>query len=321
MNINSKELEIIACGDEIIEDGHVDNVMAEDQCDLKQSTVHFSWCNGPTEPYINMEFDELEDAYACYNAYSRRIGFSIRKSHSRRLNDSSLVAMEYVCSREGFRYQNSQNTISTNSKLETSIGCKVMMGLKKVGLGWIVCKFVIEHNHVLLSPRSTSLLRGHRVVTHAQKCLIDTLNEAGVPPKKIMSVLSKESDGDHNVGCIAKDVQNYLRNRRSLMFGEGDAQKMYNYFLERQSKNLGFVYAIQVNENGRMCNYFWIDARSRAAYKYFGDVTFDATYLTNCYKMPFVPFTEVNHHHQSTMFGCVLLINETTESYTDIHGC
>ena len=81
MNANSKELEIISCGDKIIEDGHVDNVMAKDQCDLKQSITHFSWCNGPTEPCLNMKFDELEDAYACYNAYSRRIGFSIRKSH------------------------------------------------------------------------------------------------------------------------------------------------------------------------------------------------------------------------------------------------
>ncbi|OMO51407.1 hypothetical protein CCACVL1_29812 [Corchorus capsularis] len=34
------------------------------------------------------------------------------------------------------------------------------------------------------------------------------------------------------------------------------------------------------------------------AYQYFGDaVTFDATYLTNKYGMPFVPFTGVNHHH------------------------
>ena len=48
-----------------------------------------------------------------------------------------------------------------------------------------------------------------------------------------------------------------------------------------------------------------------------GDVvTFDATYLTNCYKMPFVPFTRVNYHHQSVMFECALLVNETVESYT-----
>ena len=44
--------------------------------------------------------------------------------------------------------------------------------------------------------------------------------------------------------------------------------------------------------------------------------TFDATYQTNRYKINFVPFTGVNHHHQSVMFGCALLVNETAESYT-----
>ncbi|XVF54393.1 hypothetical protein PTKIN_Ptkin05aG0177300 [Pterospermum kingtungense] len=58
------------------------------------------------------------------------------------------------------------------------------------------------------------------------------------------------------------------------------------------------------------------DGRSKMAYQHFGDVvTFDATYLTNQYGMAFVPFTGVNHHHQSIMFGCALLVNETAESY------
>lgn len=78
-----------------------------------------------------------------------------------------------------------------------------------------------------------------------------------------------------------------------------------------------FFFSIEVDENGCMGNCFWADARSRVAYQYFGDVvTFDATYLTNHYKMHFVPFTGVNHHHQSQMHGCALLINETAESYT-----
>ncbi|XP_042950255.1 protein FAR1-RELATED SEQUENCE 5-like [Carya illinoinensis] len=78
----------------------------------------------------------------------------------------------------------------------------------------------------------------------------------------------------------------------------------------------GFVYSIQVDENGCIGSCFWADARSRAAYQYFGDVvTFDATYLTNLYKMPFVPFFGVNHHHQTIIFDCALLVNETGESY------
>ncbi|KAH9721372.1 protein FAR1-RELATED SEQUENCE [Citrus sinensis] len=59
------------------------------------------------------------------------------------------------------------------------------------------------------------------------------------------------------------------------------------------------------------------DSRSRAAYKYFGDViTFDTTYLTNKYDMPFAPFVGVNHHGQSILLGCRLISREDTETFT-----
>ncbi|KAK2644689.1 hypothetical protein Ddye_019884 [Dipteronia dyeriana] len=58
------------------------------------------------------------------------------------------------------------------------------------------------------------------------------------------------------------------------------------------------------------------DARSRAAYKEFGDVlTFDTAYLTNKYDIPFAAFVGVNHHGQSILFGCGLMSNEDTETY------
>ncbi|XP_041011363.1 protein FAR1-RELATED SEQUENCE 5-like [Juglans microcarpa x Juglans regia] len=191
------------------------------------------------------------------------------------------------------------------------------MTIKKNGEKWIVSKFVLQHNHEMLTPRSTSLLRGHRRVSAVQKNLIDTLNESGIPTRKIMSVLSKEHGGDYNISCIPKDIQNYLGNRMKHVLEEGDAQKLYKYVLENERNNPGFVYSIQVDTNGSMGNCFWADGRSTTAYQYFGDVvTFDATYLTNRYKMPFVPFIGVNHHHQSVIFGCALLINEIAESYT-----
>jgi hypothetical protein len=100
-----------------------------------------------------------------------------------------------------------------------------------------------------------------RVVTRTYKNLIDTLNKSNVPPRKKISVLSKEYDGhDDNVGCIAKDVQNYLGNKRNFFFllllVEGGVQKMYNYFLERRCKNSGFDFAIQVHENRCMGHCF-----------------------------------------------------------------
>lgn len=40
------------------------------------------------------------------------------------------------------------------------------------------------------------------------------------------------------------------------------------------------------------------------AYEEFGDIiTFDTTYLTNKYDMPFAPFVGVNHHGHSILLG------------------
>nr|XP_043625711.1 protein FAR1-RELATED SEQUENCE 1-like [Erigeron canadensis] len=70
------------------------------------------------------------------------------------------------------------------------------------------------------------------------------------------------------------------------------------------------------DDEGHLRNVFWADARSRAAYKSFGDVvSFDSTYLTNKYSMPFAPFVGVNHHEHSILFGCGLLSAEDKETY------
>ncbi|KAK4395352.1 protein FAR1-RELATED SEQUENCE 6 [Sesamum angolense] len=67
---------------------------------------------------------------------------------------------------------------------------------------------------------------------------------------------------------------------------------------------------------GRLRNVFWVDARSRAANSYFGDVIFfDNTCLSNRYEIPLVAFVGVNHHGQPILLGCGLLASETMESY------
>jgi hypothetical protein len=84
-----------------------------------------------------------------------------------------------------------------------------------------------------------------------------------------------------------------------------------------QKQNSQFYYLIDIDDDSRLRNVFWADARSRAAYEYFGQVvTFDTTYLTNKYDMPFAPFVGVNHHGQSMLLGCALLSNEDTETFT-----
>ncbi|XP_073223413.1 protein FAR1-RELATED SEQUENCE 6-like [Cicer arietinum] len=82
-----------------------------------------------------------------------------------------------------------------------------------------------------------------------------------------------------------------------------------------RKQNSDFLYDIDLDDDFHVRNVFWADARSRATYEYFGDVvTFDTTYLTNKYGMPFVVFVGVNHHGQSTLLGCGMLSGEDTNS-------
>ena len=77
-----------------------------------------------------------------------------------------------------------------------------------------------------------------------------------------------------------------------------------------------FFFSIDLDEMSRLRNVFWADNKCREAYKEFANiVSFDTTYLTNKYDMPFAPFVGVNHHGQSMLLGCGLLSSEDTETF------
>ena len=44
-------------------------------------------------------------------------------------------------------------------------------------------------------------------------------------------------------------------------------------------------------------------------------VTFDTMYLVNKYNMPFAPFVSINHHEQSILLGCGLILGEDTYTF------
>ncbi|XP_042467357.1 protein FAR-RED IMPAIRED RESPONSE 1-like [Zingiber officinale] len=107
-----------------------------------------------------------------------------------------------------------------------------------------------------------------------------------------------EAGGYENLSFDERKCRNYISEARRLRLGEGDAEAL--------------------------------NARCRAAYDYFCDVvTFDTTYLTNSYDMPFAPFVGVNHHGQSILLGCGLISSENSATLTWLfnswltcmHGC
>ncbi|XP_041017006.1 protein FAR1-RELATED SEQUENCE 5-like [Juglans microcarpa x Juglans regia] len=146
------------------------------------------------------------------------------------------------------------------------------------------------HNHDL-SPRKSQFFRCNRKVSDAVKRVLDTNDLAGIRMNKSFRSLVVGAGGFENLPFLKKDCRNYIDKARYLRLGAGGAGALQEYFLRMQYKNPGFFALMDIGDDGRLKNIFWADPRNRAAYQYFGDVvTFDTTYLTNRYGMPFAPF-------------------------------
>ncbi|CAL0331648.1 unnamed protein product [Lupinus luteus] len=272
------------------------------------------------EPYQGMEFESEEAAKAFYNSYARRVGFSTRVSMSRRSRrDGAIIQRSFVCAKEGFRAGKEKNSLDGRVKrprAETRVGCKAMLVVKIQDSGsWVVSSFVKEHNHELVPPDKVHCLRSHRHVSGPAKSLIDTLQGAGIGPSGIMSALIKEYGGISNIGFTERDCRNYMRSSRKRTLG-GDTQVLLDYLKSKQAENPSFFIAVQGDEDHCMSTILWVDPKARTNYTYFGDtVTFDTTYRSNRYRLPFAPFTGVNHHGQPVLFGCAFLVNESEASF------
>ncbi|XP_021714089.1 protein FAR1-RELATED SEQUENCE 5-like [Chenopodium quinoa] len=272
------------------------------------------------EPYDGMEFESEEAAKAFYNSYARRIGFSTRVSSSRRSRkDGAIIQRSFVCAKEGFRNLNEKRTKDREIKrprMITRVGCKAMLSVKIQDSGkWVVSGFCKEHNHELVPPDQVHCLRSHRQISGPAKTLIDTLQAAGLGPRRIMSALIKEYGGISKVGFTEVDCRNYMRNNKQRSI-EGDFQLLIEYLNQMKLENSGFYFAVQGDgDHNSSGNVFWADSRGRMNYSYFGDtVTFDTTFRSNRYRLPFAPFTGINHHGHPVLFGCAFLINESESS-------
>ena len=112
--------------------------------------------------------------------------------------------------------------------------------------------------------------------------------------------MAKQQGGDENVGRLEKDIRNHSDKEKRLALAQGGAKEMLELFLHMQEENSNFFYAMDLDDEQRLKNVFWVDAKSREDYKIFGDiVSFDTTYITN---RTCAPFIRVNNHFQSVCF-------------------
>lgn len=273
--------------------------------------------DGNWKPYVGMEFESEDAAKTFYDAYARRVGFSTHVGqYSRTKPDGPIVTWDFACAREVFKRKNVES-------------CNAVLRIERRDAdSWVVTRFVEDHNHSIVSPDKVHYLRPRRHFAGSTKNVAESFdassdgayvpidgNHLSYEPNR---VVRNDSPVDPNRSSrnIGSGPMSYFRPSTQKRTLGRDAQNLLNYFKKMQAENPGFYYAIQLDDDNRMSNVFWADARSRTAYNYFGDaVIFDTMYRPNQFQVPFAPFTGVNNHGQMVLFGCALILDESESSF------
>lgn len=287
------------------------------------------------EPHDGMDFESKEEAFSFYKEYAKSVGFATIIKASRRSRISGkFIDAKFVCTRYGSKLESITNETAeptsnmdcaTNIPVKKKRGrinrswsktdCKACMHVKRRQDGrWIIRSFIKEHNHEIF-PDQAYYFRRHRNINLGNGDAND-FNAIRARTRMMYVTMSRESSGCKKVEKLKGSLKDQFGNGRHLALEEGDAKLMLDHFMCMQDENPNFFYAIDLNEEQRLRNVFWIDAKGRLDYGNFCDaVFFDITYINNEYKLPFAPFIGVNHHFQFLLFGCALISDESKSTF------
>lgn len=182
--------------------------------------------------------------------------------------------------------------------------------------GWFISTFVKEHNHEFSATDAEKKeWRSHKHIDQNTRDMIKNLRDCNVTLSKVHCIL----------GSLFGSMDSIPFTRRSLRAicaqiareqRDDDIRKTLELFRKMRAEDPGFQFSVDLDDNDQIKTLIWANGKSRSDYSCFGDVvTFDTTYCTNLYKMPFGLFVGVNNHFQSTIFGGVFMRDETAESF------
>lgn len=182
--------------------------------------------------------------------------------------------------------------------------------------GWYICEHREAHNHPLSSTCGEKLhWQSHRHIDRYTKELVKQLRENNVSLGKVYSIIGSFFGSMEKIPFTKRSLKT-LCGKISREQSERDAVKTMDVFSKMLEADPDFKYSVQVDDDSRIKTLMWTLGRSMDQYICFGDVlTFDTTYRTNLYDMPFGLFVGVNNHFQSIILGGVLMRDERVESF------
>ncbi|CAL5016380.1 unnamed protein product [Urochloa decumbens] len=268
-------------------------------------------------PRVGMTFETVDLAYQFYLEYGYRAGFGVSKRTSHSV-DGVKYRATFVCYKGGIA--RIKPGLKARRRLVAKTGCKAMMVVKFNAneSHWEVVFVELEHNHPC-NPEMVRFMmcfkdlpdwqREHRPFNAKTRLNPKIHSGRGRPPNQNKDFMVRSfSQSNYSIEGAGKAGK--------LRFAEGDVEALLVFFDKMQAQNSNFFYNWDMDDEGRLKNVCWVDARSRVAYQHFCDVIcFDTVYLTYQFVIPLVAFLGINHHGQFVLLGCGLLGDESPETF------
>lgn len=182
---------------------------------------------------------------------------------------------------------------------------------------WFISRFINKHNHPLSATNNECRQwNSHNRIDQMTRDLVCHLRENNIQISRVSSIVGVVHGGGGCYVPFRRQSIHSLCGRLAQESIEGDMEKTVKLLEDMRSRDPGFSIKVDLDAEKCIRALFWCHGGGRLDYKFFGDaVTFDTTYRTNLYNLPFGLFVGVNNHFQTTIFGVVLRTEETTESF------
>ncbi|XP_040998114.1 protein FAR1-RELATED SEQUENCE 5-like [Juglans microcarpa x Juglans regia] len=246
-----------------------DMLHSDNECNEVRIDIDIECDETIEEPTVEMKFLNVEEVRSYYLKYGKQKRFGVCKMNSRQDDNGNIRWLCLACAQGGSSKSKAVNVMKPRQIEKMGFMARINAILNYEG-GYILSKVTLDHTHVC-SPRKARHFRYFKKVDARVAKRLEINDEVGIKLSKNFKVVVVEVWDNENVLFGEKECRNYIDKARQLRLGVGVVAALY--------------------------------ARSRAAYESFEDmITFDTTYLTNAYKVPFALFVGLNHHWQSILF-------------------
>ena len=317
---------------QLLTEQEIDEFIMREQ--IAASEGNNSEINSKYTPQLGMQFENKEQAQHFFNFYAWLAGFQTVVAHVARTTskkrNNEITKLTIKCHRYG-KAPKKKTTEEQEGEVDKDIGkmkgkkrktniaektdCQCVMVIKEDANIWKIIRLDLDHNHELYPGQSNQQFSGHKYMTDMEKSLIRTLNDNNIATRQMISIISYLRGGPTALPVKKKDISNF-RTKINREIKGTDMTKVLDNFRKKKSEDPTFFYKFELDDENRMKNIFWRDGSSLKYYADFGDcVSFDTTYMTNRYRLPFAPFVGITGHAQTCIFGCAFLKDETIATF------